>query len=87
MITNDGVLLPEVDNNEQFYGEVVGWCHQCWQLYALGNTIDLTEFKRRLNVDNIDYQQFMIDYADKLDLQPTGDKLYVQRVIDALAGN
>ena len=87
MITNDGVIVPELDDTEKYYGEVIGWCHQCWQLYVLGNDIDLNEFKRRLNVEVIDYQQFMIDFADKLDLQPDNDKLYVQRVIDALAGN
>lgn len=84
MITEDGVLQVSNTNDENFYSEVVGWCHQCWQLHVLGNDIDLDEFKRRLNVENIDYKQFMIDNEEKLNLNPDTDKLYLQRVVDVL---
>lgn len=82
MITYDGVIQPNQENIDDFYSEVVGWTHQCWQIYFLENTIDLDEFKRRLNVDNIDYRQFMIDNAERLDTE--NFKLYIQRVIDLI---
>lgn len=82
----DGVIQSKDDdtNLDMFYSEVIGWSHQCWQLHVLGNDIDLTEFKRRMNVDNINYEQFMQDFADKLDLQPTNDKLYMLRIMHVL---
>jgi hypothetical protein len=84
----DGVIqtaeIATEESAEQFYREVVSWAHQCWQLHVLGNDIDLTEFKRRMNVDNIDYNQFMIDHAEKLEQNPTGDKLYMLRVMRVL---
>jgi hypothetical protein len=84
MITSDGVIQPiNEDDSNRFYGDVIGWCHQCWQLYV-GEAIDLVEYKRRLNVDNIDYRQFMVDYAEQLNQQPDNDKVYVQRVIDSI---
>lgn len=84
----DGVIqkteLAEGESVEQFYGEVIGWAHQCWQLHVLGNDIDLTEFKRRMNVDNIDYNQFMVDHAERLEQSLTSDKLYMLRVMRVL---
>ena len=82
MITDSGVLVKE--ESESFYSEVIGWAHQCWQLYALGNDIDLDEFKRRMNVQEIDYKQFMIDNAEKLDLATETDKLYMLRIMHVL---
>jgi hypothetical protein len=78
----DGVIQNE--NSESFYGEVIGWAHQCWQLHILGNDIDLDEFKRRMNVDDIDYKQFMLDNQEKLDLNESGDKLYMLRIMHVL---
>lgn len=71
-------------NDEEFYRETVSWAHQCWQLYKLGNDIDYVEFKRRLDIPNIDYRKFAEDYAEDLDLRIQTDKLYIQRIIDCL---
>ena len=68
--------------NEQFYRDTVNNAHQCFQLLTIDQTIDSAEFQRRLRVEEIDYRQFMTDYAEWLDLQPENDKLYIQRVID-----
>jgi hypothetical protein len=84
----DGVIqqaeLAAEEFGDRFYSDVIGWAHQCWQLHVLGNDIDLVEFKRRMNIDNIDYNQFMIDYAEKLEQNPTGDKLYMLRIMYVL---
>lgn len=71
----------ERDDN---YSSTIGWAHQCWQLYKLGNDISYEEFKTRLDIPNKDFRQFMVDYAELLDTQPDGDKLYIQRIIDCL---
>jgi hypothetical protein len=83
MISDDGVIRSE-EFTDSFYNEVVGWAHQCWQLHVLGNDIDLIEFKRRMNVENIDYQKFMTDFAFKLEESPDADKIYMQRVMHVL---
>lgn len=82
----DGVIQLKDDETtaDRFYGDVIGWAHQCWQLHVLGKDIDLDEFKRRMNVDNIDYQQFMTDYSDKLEESPSADKLYMLRIMHVL---
>jgi hypothetical protein len=70
--------------SDEYYNYTVTWAHQCWQLYKLGNDIDYTEFKSRLDIPNTDYRQFMVTYADRLELNPEGDKLYIQRIVDCL---
>ena len=57
--------------------------HQCFQLYAIDQSIDFEEFKRRLDTDNVDYRQVLIDYQDLLQqLEPEISTLYIQRIID-----
>lgn len=81
MINDQGVIQPQQENDPNFYSEVISWCHQCWQLYKLGHDIDLDEFKRRLNVNEIDYRQFKIDHAEELQ----GDGLIILlRVLNVL---
>jgi len=75
----------EFTTEDQFCNDVVGWAHQCWQLYSLEKTIDVNEFKRRLNVSNINYRQLIVDYADYFDRQ--GVALYIERVIEVLDAN
>lgn len=66
-------------------GEYINWCHQCFQLLTIDQSIDLEEFRRLLNVDNIDYRQLMADNQDKLSrLQYENAGLYIQRVIDLI---
>ena len=80
MIVN-AVIQPKQNDDEMFFDEVVAWCHQCYQRHILENDIDLEEFKRRLNVSDIDYKKFIIDYADQLEAK---GKLYVLRVMHIL---
>lgn len=84
MISHDGVISIDNTENERVYDEVLGWLHQCWQVYSLEKTIDLDEFKRRLNVDNIDYKKFMTDHSDRLNAESGLEKVYVQRVLHVL---
>jgi hypothetical protein len=72
-----------MDYDENFY-KTISWAHQCWQLYKLGNDIDYEEFKRRLDIPNVDFRKFMEDYQELLDKSPENEKLYIQRIIDCL---
>lgn len=80
----DAVIQPKQEEDNFFYNEVIGWAHQCWQLHVLGNDIDLDEFKRRMNTDNIDYKQFMVDNAGMLEVENDTSKLYMLRIMHVL---
>lgn len=72
-------------DREQELMQIIGQCHQCYQLLIIDQTIDADDFASRLNADNIDYRQVLVDYKDMLDNRDYDTSgLYIQRVIDIL---
>jgi len=72
-------------NREMELMQIISWCHQCYQVLMIDQTIDVEEFARRLNADTVDYRQVLIDYQDMLaNWDYDTSSLYIQRVIDIL---
>jgi hypothetical protein len=72
-------------NKEMELMQIISWCHQCYQVLMIDQSIDVEEFARRLNADTVDYRQVLVDYNDMLsNWDYDTSSLYIQRVIDIL---